>query len=176
MLLSIFDQKKQAELLSKPVKLNMPRTSVIGMQADKFGRIWHCAGVPHSQTIAVDNCVERHQLVTLVPKECTESKVVVDCVSFVTRIDRQSGELISILSEDTEATYVPIKDGLIQVTFLINDYDMRSKTLIRSKKVCTEVRVKPFRRLDYDSERGELKMSFRRFLIEHKMTDSLPDR
>lgn len=174
LVLQVFDYRQQSEVLGSPVKLSIQRTSVIGMQSDKFGRLWHCVGVPYTRTIDVGPYIERHEMVSVVPNECSESRVVVTCVSFVSRIDRRNGELVSVFKEHTVTTYAPIREGLIQVTFIINDYDMRSKPIFWSKKVCTEKRIKPFRVIDYDNERGELKLSFRRFLLEQRMADAMP--
>lgn len=175
MILQVFDFRQQQDVLGEPIRLSIQRTSVIGMQSDKFGRLWHCAGVPYTRTIEVGPYIERHEIVRVTPTECTESKVVVECVSFVTRIDRNSGDLLSAFREHSVTTYSPIRDGLIQVSFAINDYDMKNRPIFWSRKLCTEKRIKPFRIIDHDVERGELKMSFRRFLIEQRMPDALPN-
>lgn len=176
MVLQVYDYKQQTDILGEPVTLKIQRQSVIGMQADKFGRLWHCAGVPYIRSIEIGPYLERHEMVSVVPTECTDTKVVVTCVSFVTRIDRSSGDLLSVFKEHTVTTYSPIREGLIQVTFVINDYDMKNRPIFWSKKVCTEKRIKPFQIVNNDPDRGELKLSFRRFLLEHRMADAVPGR
>lgn len=172
--LHVYDYRQRADVVGEPVKLNIQRTSVIGMQADKLGRLWHCASIPYIRTIDIGQYVERHEMISVVPNEISDSKVVVTCVSFVSRIDRRNGELVSIFKEHTVTTYAPVHDGLIQVTFIINDYDMKNRPIFWSKKLCTEKRIKPFRIINQDDERGELKRSFRRFLLEQRMADVLP--
>ena len=72
-----------------------------------------------------------------------------------------------MFDEETVATYTYLSDGMIQVEFVIDDFDHDGRRLYSSRKACIEQRSRPFQTLDRDDDHGDLRQKFRSYLTNH---------
>jgi len=161
--LDAYDHSQGTSELNGPVKLKVTRESVIGTQKDSLGRIWYYAGTPYTRALESDSFIDYQQMERIIPVESSLGKVVVRTLATVTRLDKQSQQLLNVFKVETTTTYTPLSVNLIQASFLINDFDMEGRPLYSSKAYCCETRIKPFRVVDQD-ERGNNRLKFEEFL------------
>lgn len=131
--------------IEQPVTISITRESSIGNSRDANGQIWHRVNGSYARTIATKAYIESQQIkrLQLVPSAVDELKV--QCGALVTRLSPDGSEFIDSFWEETTTTYTPLQDGLIAVTFAISDFDLNGKPLKRSRAICVEKRVRPFR-------------------------------
>jgi hypothetical protein len=157
-----YNYREQRNVVDEPMTLPINRISTIGAQRDSSGQIWHYTGAPYIRSIDTPNYIEHQQIDRLVLLNTSAHLVTTRCLATVTHVDRSTDETLDKFIEQTTTTYEPLSEGVLQVTFLVNDFDMHDRPRNSSKSVCTETRVKPFQPVDQD-ERGNLRYLFNQF-------------
>lgn len=156
-----------------PLQLSIKRTSVIGTQRDAGGQIWHLASAPYTRTTETASFIEKQQIQSVRLLERNPKMVKIATAAIVTRTSKDSDESFAIFKEDTTTTYQPVEDGIILVTFEINDSDLSGRQLSTSKALSVELRVKNFVTVDRD-QRGDLKQEFRDYLESRSLQNLIP--
>jgi hypothetical protein len=168
-----YDFRQQRCPFETPAKIRAKRVSQIGSQTDSKGSVWHYIGVPYRRTVDTGSYIDYQLIDQITLVNSTENEVTVKTSSKVTRMDKQSSEILGAFREISLTTYTPLDINLIQVTFDVNDYDMVGRPMFSSKDVCIERRTKPFKVTDQD-ERGDLSQKFGLFLMRNGLFDLLP--
>ncbi len=163
LLLYSYNYKECRNVVEEPTKIEISRSSTIGVQQDSSGQIWHYTGAPYVQTIRTPNYIEHQQINRLSVLKSIPGAFTVRSESTVTHTDRVNNELLDEFIERTDTTYEPLSEQMLKVTFLVEDFDTQGKPRNVSKSVCIQSRVNAFRPVDQDS-RGNLRELFLRFL------------
>ncbi len=159
-----YDLVHNQSLLTQPKTISIERTRTIGMQRDRWGRIWHFAGVPYTRVNNAGNIVESQKIESIVFQRITNSEVVVRSTATIVHFRKDTGDASDTFREETVTTYTPVESGIIRVSFVIKDTRLEDNTpILYSEKMSLEKRIKPFTVVDYDSDRGDLKMKFKQF-------------
>ncbi|MBX9666265.1 MAG: hypothetical protein K2X93_01550 [Candidatus Obscuribacterales bacterium] len=159
-----YDLVHNQSLLTQPKTISIERTRTIGMQRDQRGRIWHFAGVPYTRVNNAGNIVESQKIESIVFQRITNSEVVVRSTATIVHFRKDTVDVSDMFREETVTTYTPVESGIIRVNFVIKDTRLEDNTpILYSEKMSLEKRIKPFTVVDYDSERGDLKMKFKQF-------------
>lgn len=154
-----------------PQKISVERSSVIGTQRDSSGQIWHFTGSPYVREIESGNYLERHEIRKIWIQESRENYLSVGTIAEVWKYDKELGELIDHFFELTSTRYEPLNEGLIQVTYLIDDYDLQWKPMYSSRSLSVQQKVRPFIAIDRD-QRGNLRQMFLEFQQGYKIPTS----
>ncbi len=94
LLIYSYNYKECRNLIEEPVKIEISRSSTIGVQQDSSGQIWHYTGAPYVQTIRTPNYIEHQQINRLSLISSSAAAVTVRSESTVTHTDSANKELI----------------------------------------------------------------------------------
>jgi len=161
-LLSGRNHRTQVDLIKEPVTIAVNRISTRGLQRDSSGQIWQYTGAPFIRTIELSDYIERQTLYDIVLLSTSPNLVKTRSLAIVTRNDKNSNKTLDIFVEITTTTYQAIRDGLIQVTYAVEAYDLNDRPRSTYKSTCTETRIMPYQTIDKD-ERGNLQELFIEF-------------
>lgn len=164
--LEAYDHVQGTKTIDSPTQVETARRSTIGMQQDGLGRVWYCAATPYERTVETTAFVEHQLMEKISLLSSSPNEITVDCLATVTRSAREFGATNKTFKEETITTYRPVGDGLVQASFIINDFDMDGHPLISSRAIATTSRIEPFREIDAD-ERGDLRLKFHQFMQSH---------
>jgi hypothetical protein len=162
-----FDYRQQVNVVGEPASVKIDRVSTVGVQRDPRGTIWHYTGVPYRRSVEAGGYIEYQDMQDLKLLRCSDDELKVQCRANVSRRNRDNGEVFDSFREDTITTYSQLQDGLIEVNFMITDFDAQNKPIHAARTVCTERRIKPFIEVNND-ERGNLREKFDSFMMNNQ--------
>ncbi|MBY0551099.1 MAG: hypothetical protein K2W95_27720 [Candidatus Obscuribacterales bacterium] len=157
-----YDYREHKITILDPIKVAINRRSTIGSQTDSSGQVWHYLGCPYVRSIETPRYLERQLIEDIRLLSNKPDEVITQTHATISQRDKKTLELAAVFVEETTTTYRPAGKNLIEVSFLVVDYDVSGRPLKASKSYCIEQRIKPFRRVDAD-ERGNLKKLFADF-------------
>lgn len=158
-----YNYRTQQPTVKEPIILKISRVSTIGMQKDTLGNIWHYTGAPYHRVTETDSYTEFHEIESTELQRTGTPEVRILTRSKVTRCAKENSQLLDTFMELTTISYVPLQSGLVQVSFLISDFDLDGKPLFLTRAVSIEKRVKPFQVININ-ERGDLRLKFQEFM------------
>ncbi len=167
-----FNHKTQSYLPGCPQVIKLNRVSKIGTQKDSTGVIWH-AGAPYTKLIDTPAYNEYHTIEDVVQLDSSESTAIMISLDHVSKYSKLDSQRLDEFKEATTTTYIRMNDDQILVKYDISDFGLDNSRRYTSQAYCIQHRVCPFRRLDFDS-RGNLKLMFRRFLMENGQERLIP--
>ena len=150
-------------VVSSPTKIPIDRISTIGAQKEDNGQLWHYTAAPYLRVIETPAYIERQWIEHVSLSKNMPNLFSLRCLASVTHFDKKTFEVLDVFNEETVTSYEPLADGVIQVTFVVNDFDFLGHQRTASRSTCTEYRIKPFERVDMD-KRGNLRRLFLDFL------------
>lgn len=141
----VFDYTTGQSMTSEPFVVKAQRIHSIGNLMDKNGNIWHRTTIPYTRMVEGDGFTEYQFIDDLRLVSAGSDYLSVQTHSQVSRITNDSMAPGIFFNESTLATYRNLKDGIMQVEFAIEDFDMDGKPVCSSRKICVERRVDRFR-------------------------------
>lgn len=169
-ILQAYNYRQHQQTVNEPVKIKIKRTSFFGTRRGKDGRIWHCAHTPYEIKIDAGSYIEYQIIEKISIDKISDNEVKVVTSAVVSDVSKLTSDIIEFFKEETVTTYIPLRDGLIQATFVVNDYDVAGQPIYFSNRVCLEKRVKCFEAIkpsDENNKVDEFMSFFQNFFLRH---------
>jgi len=166
--ISCFEYKTRSSLIDQPVLISIRRISTRGLQIDALGQIWQHVDAPCLSMVEKTHYAEGSLLLDTQVIDSSPNSLTLRSRARVTRADKSTLKLIDEFFEETTTVYKRVRDGVIEVTFIVDDYDADGSPRTSSKSVSLELRIKPFQVVNRDQS-GDLRRAFNEFQRNKQM-------